>query len=435
MKIQGYRNVVVNADYRTDGIGNVGPSSVTRNASGTDLEFDHDPQIIVPPESKRFLSLLTDVESHVLTGSITIYAKANQNGPVFRTFLDSTAAPDGPAIPPEDLPQVKLMGFATDEFGSGGILNFRVSNVPIGSTLRIEATENLREWGNADASPQTVVKVPTTFSVHVTDAKVAEYFRVVVDPPTIQFNQNNIALTAETPLDQVLIGLLRQTPDQQLRLRVPWSGDDIQDPEQPDFPMIPKGEIVLGNAEDLSTQLGLLDGLRLWETPPPKDDDSTADARYPPTTRDQGTIDRPQDLPGEDGKGRIDDGRNGDGIRIPPTLGAELEPGKFDMVFENRSSPEMPRGISSHASSNALINTSASNANSIVFPADHRSGRTCSRQLGVHRCLARIDGQRPALHLSSHAVPQRLCHGGLFERGGYPALHLLRPSPGAGLQQ
>lgn len=235
-------------------------------------------------------------------------------------------------------PEVEVVGFTKDEFGSGGILEMVVKNVEPGSVLGIEENEELDgSWVEMEMAPQLAEQPDVLMSVHVSDEKFKDFFRVTCRPPKVVQKEGALVLTDAVTLDEV-IAALNRNEGRQFSLRNPYDPDNIQDPSRPGIPKIPAGEYRLGNAEDISEALGL-EGIQLWESPPAKDDGDLADRLYPPTEKDQTSQDEPRELPGDNGDGRIDDGWKGDNITVLPEGGEEVEPGKFDMVFEN---PELP---------------------------------------------------------------------------------------------
>ncbi|MEZ6119800.1 MAG: hypothetical protein R3C28_24980 [Pirellulaceae bacterium] len=122
----GFDGTMTNVDYRIDGLGQVGPNSVSRSADGDRLHFRHDPNLIVPPDEQKFLSIYTDSEYFAPAGEITIYAQNDFGANVFSTTLHRVAAPafagdanlDG-LFDSADLVQV----FAAGEFEDGILKN------------------------------------------------------------------------------------------------------------------------------------------------------------------------------------------------------------------------------------------------------------------------------------------------------------------------
>lgn len=94
MKITGFDRSTLDVDFSSSGSGHVGPGSVARSGgSGNEPLFDHDPNIIVPPNEQRFLSILSTATDFVLDGEITIYATQAIGGDIFSTSISGTAVP------------------------------------------------------------------------------------------------------------------------------------------------------------------------------------------------------------------------------------------------------------------------------------------------------------------------------------------------------
>ncbi len=95
LRVTGYDGVATDVEYRTDGPGQIGPDGVTRSGgAGDQLDFRHDPSIILPPDAPHSLSILTDAGNFGPRGSITISAQNDFGGSVFQTTLQGTHAPE-----------------------------------------------------------------------------------------------------------------------------------------------------------------------------------------------------------------------------------------------------------------------------------------------------------------------------------------------------
>jgi hypothetical protein len=93
VRTENYGDVRVDTNYRTDGLGDVGPGSVTRSRSpGNSLQFDYSPNGITPPQETLFVDTLTDADAFALTGQVTIIVR-NSNGGEFSVTIQETAAP------------------------------------------------------------------------------------------------------------------------------------------------------------------------------------------------------------------------------------------------------------------------------------------------------------------------------------------------------
>ncbi len=119
ISVTGYDGFATDIDFRTDGMGNVGPNHVDRSAGvGDSLFFGYDPNIITPNfgDEGYFLSTFTDATAFDLTGSITIFAQNDFGADVFSAILPETAAPSAVPIPAAvwllGSGLIGLMGFA-----------------------------------------------------------------------------------------------------------------------------------------------------------------------------------------------------------------------------------------------------------------------------------------------------------------------------------
>ena len=94
LRLEGYGGFSTDIEFRTDGLGDVGPNTVTRSAGSVDqLFFSYDPNIIAPPDEGLFLSVATDATAFDSKGIITIFAQNDFGGNSFSTKLDGTASP------------------------------------------------------------------------------------------------------------------------------------------------------------------------------------------------------------------------------------------------------------------------------------------------------------------------------------------------------
>lgn len=102
MRVTGYDGFSTDIDFRTDGLGNVGPNDVSRSAgTGDALSFRYDPNIIWPNNGDEayFISTFSNAVDFDLTGSITISAQNDPGASVFSTVLSGTAAPSIVPVP------------------------------------------------------------------------------------------------------------------------------------------------------------------------------------------------------------------------------------------------------------------------------------------------------------------------------------------------
>ena len=225
----------------------------------------------------------------------------------------------------------------------GKIVEIEVSDVEVGSLLRIETSSDLAsgKWVPANAAEQTVETLPARMAFFVSNEAEKEFFRVVVKAPTVSVRDGVLVVSEETTLDQVL-NALNRSGDQQYNLQNRYDGDDIQNPANPSSVSIAAGEYQFTNAEDLNRQIFDADaGLKcgIWATPPTKDDRGIADRDFPATTVSQLAVDNPHDLPGDIATDDFSKGWGGDEIRIQPRVGQPIPPGQFDKPFENLDNP------------------------------------------------------------------------------------------------
>lgn len=78
-QLQGYTGWQTDVDFRTDGVGDLGPTSVSRSADGDLLTFRYDDALSIDAiapglqEESLFPTILTDATEYALTGSMTIF--------------------------------------------------------------------------------------------------------------------------------------------------------------------------------------------------------------------------------------------------------------------------------------------------------------------------------------------------------------------------
>ncbi|MCP4847178.1 MAG: hypothetical protein GY899_04430 [Verrucomicrobiaceae bacterium] len=225
----------------------------------------------------------------------------------------------------------------------GKIVEIEVSDVEVGSLLRIETSSDLAsgKWVPANAAEQTVETLPARMAFFVSNEAEKGFFRVVVKAPTVSVRDGVLVVSEETTLDQVL-NALNRSGDQQYSIQNPYEGEDIQDPANPSRVLIAAGEYQFANAEDLNRQIfDPADKIKrgIWAAPPAKDDRGIADRDFPATTVSQLAVDQPHDIPGDTTTDDFSKGWGGDEIRIVPGRGQPIPPGQFDMPFENLDTP------------------------------------------------------------------------------------------------
>jgi hypothetical protein len=91
IRLEGFGDFVLDIAFRTDGIGDVGPDTVTRSGDGDTLDFSYDPSIVSLQEA-LFISILSNAEEYALTGVATIFAR-DRAGNLFSTRLEGLAVP------------------------------------------------------------------------------------------------------------------------------------------------------------------------------------------------------------------------------------------------------------------------------------------------------------------------------------------------------
>lgn len=117
----------VDVNYRTDGLGDRGPTSASRSADGNTLTFDYGFPLVGsnlfqnPQEDSYFLSLNTDATAFSLDGHISVFARhVNYPGNTYRFDFANIAVP---IVAPVPLPASLL--FLASALGIGGILRRR----------------------------------------------------------------------------------------------------------------------------------------------------------------------------------------------------------------------------------------------------------------------------------------------------------------------
>ena len=94
LRLTGHDGVGEEIEYRTDGMGDVGPAHVSRSSGGGDvLTFRYDSPSIVPTDESLFISILTDAQDFASEGSATIFARTAA-GKLVSTTIERTHAPD-----------------------------------------------------------------------------------------------------------------------------------------------------------------------------------------------------------------------------------------------------------------------------------------------------------------------------------------------------
>ena len=93
LRLEGYRGFTTDIDYRTDGLGDLGPDQVSRNLIlGEALTFEYF-GLLAPPDSGYFISVLTNSKVFAPRGRITIFVLDEFTGEEYRVVLEHTMAP------------------------------------------------------------------------------------------------------------------------------------------------------------------------------------------------------------------------------------------------------------------------------------------------------------------------------------------------------
>ncbi|QDV74826.1 PEP-CTERM sorting domain-containing protein [Botrimarina mediterranea] len=93
MTITGYGGYTTDVEFRTDGLGDVGPNLASRSADGEGLRFQYTTSPIVAPAESYFNSILTNATAFAPIGTATIHARIGSTGPVFSTTLQGINVP------------------------------------------------------------------------------------------------------------------------------------------------------------------------------------------------------------------------------------------------------------------------------------------------------------------------------------------------------
>lgn len=97
--MNGFNGFTTDVNYRTDGLGDIGPNGVTRDATGNTLFYRYDPALILPPNEGLFLSVVTDTTGFDLSGVFTIYAQNDFGASIFSTSLQGVSSPSAVPLP------------------------------------------------------------------------------------------------------------------------------------------------------------------------------------------------------------------------------------------------------------------------------------------------------------------------------------------------
>ena len=105
-QLDGYAGWDTDVGYRTDSLGDKGPSSVSRSADGDLLTFRYDDSLFIsgiapgPQEESLFPYIITDAPSYSLIGSMTIFGLNTADpGNLLSVTIDGLAVPSPVPIP------------------------------------------------------------------------------------------------------------------------------------------------------------------------------------------------------------------------------------------------------------------------------------------------------------------------------------------------
>ncbi len=93
ISVTGYAGYTTDVDFRTDGLGDTGPDTVSRSVDGDRLNFRYSAAPLVAPDESRFISILTDVPAFAPIGTATIVARTSPTSQPFSVTLTGINAP------------------------------------------------------------------------------------------------------------------------------------------------------------------------------------------------------------------------------------------------------------------------------------------------------------------------------------------------------
>lgn len=106
LELYNFGGYDVDANYRTDGVGDRGPTRASRSADGDTLTFNYDFPLVGsnlfqnPQEDSYFLSLKTNATSYSLDGRISVFARhVDFPNQTFRFDFGNIAVPDMAPVP------------------------------------------------------------------------------------------------------------------------------------------------------------------------------------------------------------------------------------------------------------------------------------------------------------------------------------------------
>jgi hypothetical protein len=105
-RLDGYAGWDTDVGYRTDGLGDDGPSSVSRSVDGDLLTFRYDDTLFIDglapgvQEESLFPYIVTDAPNYEFTGTMTIFGREARNPTnTFETRITGLAVPSTIPVP------------------------------------------------------------------------------------------------------------------------------------------------------------------------------------------------------------------------------------------------------------------------------------------------------------------------------------------------
>jgi hypothetical protein len=140
-QLEGYGSATTDVDFRLDGLGSKGFSSVSRSADGDLMTFRYADRLFVdainPPgrqETSFFPSIVTDATEFDLTGTMTIFGEILPLGAVDDSASNSqnifTITVDGIAVPKSAIPPVPIPAGGGFLIGALGLLGWLRRRAP-----------------------------------------------------------------------------------------------------------------------------------------------------------------------------------------------------------------------------------------------------------------------------------------------------------------
>lgn len=93
ISLTGYAGYSTDIEYRTDGLGDAGPDTVSRSVDGDTLNFRYTASPLLPPDESLFISILTDATEFAPIGSALIVARTGPDGNPFSTTIQGINVP------------------------------------------------------------------------------------------------------------------------------------------------------------------------------------------------------------------------------------------------------------------------------------------------------------------------------------------------------